>query len=44
MYKCSNCELAVIINEEETIKACSCDAPIIVELNSTLTGQGGVAV
>lgn len=44
MYKCSQCDLAVIINNGETIKACSCDAPVIVELNSTLTGQGGVTV
>jgi hypothetical protein len=38
-YKCSECELAVIVLEgEEPIKACTCEAPIIAEISATAIG------
>lgn len=43
MYRCSNCQLAVIVTEEETIKACNCEAPITLDMSATVEGRGGVA-
>lgn len=37
MYKCSKCNLAVIVlPNEEPIKACNCNAPIIADIRSTI--------
>lgn len=45
MYKCSECGLAVIVlPNEKPIKACKCEAPIIVEMEATATGKGGVSL
>jgi len=41
-YKCSKCELAVIVTGEEMIKACTCDAPVTAEMSATAKGTGGV--
>jgi hypothetical protein len=43
MYKCGNCGLGVIvIPNQEPIKACSCTAPITVDMSATTTGFGGI--
>lgn len=44
MYKCSKCNLAVIVLDGKTIKACQCKAPIICEMEATATGKGGVSL
>lgn len=47
-YTCSQCGLTVrvedAINPADTklIKACGCDAPVIANIESTLSGAGGV--
>lgn len=42
-YRCSKCNLAVIVlPNQEPIKACSCEAAIIAEAQSTAYGQGGI--
>jgi len=44
-YKCSECGLAVIVLEgEEPIKACKCEAPIVAEMEGNATGSGGLNV
>lgn len=42
MYKCSECELEVIVNGEEKIKACFCDAPIIADMEAHATGTSSL--
>jgi hypothetical protein len=43
MYKCSKCNLAVIVLEgKEPIKACKCNAPIIADMTATVKAQMGV--
>ena len=42
-YKCSQCELAVIvIKGEAPIKACICDASIIAEMTAEASARGGL--
>lgn len=44
-YKCSECDLAVIVIEnEEPIKACTCEAPIIAEMTAEATAKGGLSI
>ena len=44
-YKCSQCGLAVIVLEgEEPIKACTCEASIIAEMEAEATAKGGLIV
>lgn len=44
MYKCSKCNLAVIVlPNTEPIKACKCDAPIIAEMSATVNVKVGVS-
>ena len=44
-YYCSSCLLAVaIIENEEPIKACTCEAPIVAEAECSLKGAGGVKI
>jgi hypothetical protein len=44
-YICSQCKLAVIIVDgEEPIKACTCEAPIIGEMSGTATGSASMNV
>ena len=44
-YKCAQCELAVIVIEgQEPIKACTCEAPIIAEMEAQATAKGGLTV
>lgn len=44
MYKCSKCNLGVIVYDgkggilSNPIKACNCDAPITVGMSSTIEG------
>jgi hypothetical protein len=40
MNKCSKCGLGVIITKTKVIKACECNAPIIVEVSTKLKGIG----
>jgi hypothetical protein len=43
-YQCSECKLAVIvIKGEEPIKACSCKAPIHMNMEVALEGKGAVS-
>lgn len=42
VYKCSNCGLAVIINGEEKIKACNCNAPILADMEAHATGTSSI--
>jgi hypothetical protein len=41
-YRCAACNLAVIVEDNTIIKACSCDAPIIAEMQATAKGTGSV--
>lgn len=44
-YKCSECNLAVIVlPNEEPIKACTCKAPIIAEMEAQATAKGGLSI
>lgn len=44
-YKCSKCELAVIVLEgEEPIKACTCEAAIIAEMEAEAIAKGGLTI
>lgn len=44
-YKCAECELAVIVLlNEEPIKACTCEAPIIAEMEAQAVVHGGLKV
>jgi len=43
MYRCASCGLAVILTNDGPIRACKCEATIIVELSATVNGQGGVS-
>ncbi len=42
MYRCGGCGLAVVVADGDLIRACSCDAPVVAEMSSTLAGAGGV--
>ena len=43
-YTCAECSLAVIIvPNEDPIKACTCDAPILAHAEATLVGMGGLS-
>lgn len=48
MYKCSKCNLAVIVYDgngkilDKPIKACECSAPIVADMSATASGKGGV--
>lgn len=42
MYKCSECGLAVIVTEEEKIKACNHEAPIICEMDAVAEGRSSI--
>ena len=44
MYRCSRCNLAVIVAAGEVIKACNCDAPVIAEASASVVGAGGLAL
>jgi hypothetical protein len=41
-YKCSECGLVVIVDGEDLIKACNCEASVIAEMTATATGSGGL--
>lgn len=42
-YYCSQCKLAVIVLQgHEPIKACTCNAAIIAEINAGLKGSGSL--
>lgn len=42
-YQCSQCGLAVIVlPNEQPIKGCLCDAPILANMVATAHGAGGV--
>lgn len=42
-YHCGQCGLGVIIIENESpIKACNHKAPILMDMDATLEGKGGV--
>jgi len=44
-YKCSQCELAVIVlPNEEPIKACTCEASIIAEMTAEAVIHGGLKI
>lgn len=44
-YKCSKCKLAVIVlKDTPPIKACTCDAPIIAEMQGSMEMKGGIKV
>ena len=43
MYKCSKCnEPVLVIPEQAPIKVCSCNATIIVDMEATVIGMGGI--
>lgn len=42
-YTCTSCGLAVIVAQEQLIRACSCDAPVAASMEVVLTGAGGLA-
>jgi hypothetical protein len=41
MY-CKNCGLGVIVIEGQVFKPCSCDAPIIAEMQAVTYSHGGL--
>lgn len=44
-YFCSECKIAVIVLEgEEPIKACTCEAPIIVHMSAEASAHGGLSI
>ena len=44
-YKCAECGLAVIVlPDTEPIKACTCEAPIIAEMEAQAVVHGGLKV
>lgn len=43
MYRCAECDLAVIVINDEIIKACQCDAPVIAEMSGQMSGVGGMS-
>lgn len=44
-YKCAQCGLAVIVLAgEEPIKACTCEAAIIAEMEAEATAKGGLTI
>lgn len=39
-YECSKCKLAVIVlPNEEPIKACKCEAPIVANMSASVPGK-----
>ena len=50
MYKCSQCDLAVVVYDDkgkvlpEPIKACKCKAAIVIDMSATVEGKGGIRV
>jgi hypothetical protein len=45
VYQCSKCGAGVIVlPERKPIRVCSCQAPIIASMSSTIDGKGGVQV
>ena len=47
-YECAECHLAVIVlkkedGENEIIKACGCDAPVLANAIATVIGLGGLS-
>ena len=43
MYQCAECKTPVVVIEKKIIKACVCDAPVIVQLEAEAKGNGGVS-
>ena len=44
-YYCKECGTAVIVlKDSEPIKACKCDAPIIVEMQAEATASAGLNI
>lgn len=41
-YKCSKCDLSVIVIDKVTIKACNCIAPIIASISAVTNGQSSI--
>jgi hypothetical protein len=41
-YKCSKCNMPVVVINDKVIKVCKCEAPIIAEISATATGKGNV--
>ena len=41
-YKCSKCEMLVIVLNGNVIKACKCEAPIVVEIEAVAKGKSKV--
>jgi len=50
MYKCSKCNLGVIVYDgngnilPKPVKACNCNAPIVAEMSSTLEGTSTAGI
>lgn len=42
-YICSECESLVIVIDGVLHIPCSCEAPIIAEMESSLVGKGGIS-
>lgn len=42
VYRCAGCGTAVIVlPDEEPIRGCACDAPIVAEASASCSGSGG---
>lgn len=44
MYRCKQCNLAVIHHDNQFHKGCTCNAPIIASMDSNLKGIGGITI
>ena len=43
MYKCKECDAPIlVVQNEQPIRICSCNATIIAECESTVKGIGGI--
>lgn len=44
-YSCSECKVAVIVLEgEDPIKACFCEAPIVADMSAEAVATGGLSI
>lgn len=42
MYRCKECGRAVIVHNGKIHKACTCVAPVIMEMSAVAKGKGGI--
>ncbi len=43
MYKCKQCQLAVVMCDGKIIRACKCNAGVIVDMRADTKGSAAIA-